>query len=85
VLGAGIVGWAMRALDFNPAPLVLGLVLGPLLERSLLQALTIARGDVRGLWASGPSAIMLAAAAAASLAPVAAVVLARVRLTVSRT
>ena len=66
---AGIVGWAMRALDYNPAPLVLGLVLGPLLERSLLQALTIARGDVRGLWSSGPSAVMLIAAGLLFVAP----------------
>jgi putative tricarboxylic transport membrane protein len=66
---AGIAGWAMRALDFSPAPLVLGLVLGPVLERSLLQALTIARGEVRGLWASGPAAVMLAAAAVVFVAP----------------
>jgi len=66
---AGIAGWAMRALDFSPAPLVLGLVLGPVLERSLLQALTIARGEVRGLWASGPAAVMLAAAVIAFVAP----------------
>ena len=65
---AGIVGWAMRALDFNPAPLVLGLVLGPVLERSLLQALTIARGEVSGLWASGPAAVLLAAAVVAVVA-----------------
>jgi putative tricarboxylic transport membrane protein len=62
MLVAGIAGWAMRALDFNPAPLVLGLVLGPVLERSLVQALTIARGEVSGLWASGPAAVMLTAA-----------------------
>ena len=66
---AGIAGWAMRALDFSPAPLVLGLVLGPVLERSLLQALTIARGDVAGLWASWPAALLLVAAALASVAP----------------
>jgi putative tricarboxylic transport membrane protein len=66
---AGIVGWAMRALDFSSAPLVLGLVLGPVLERSLLQALTIARGEISGLWASGPAAVMLAAAVVAFVAP----------------
>jgi putative tricarboxylic transport membrane protein len=66
---AGIAGWAMRALDFGPAPLVLGLVLGPVLERSLLQALTIARGEISGLWASGPAAVMLAAAVVAFVAP----------------
>ncbi len=69
VVGAGIIGWAMRALGFNPAPLVLGLVLGPVLERAFLQALTIARGEVSGLWASGPAAVMLAAAAVAFVAP----------------
>src|SRR5207245_5118043 len=68
VVGAGIIGWAMRALDFNPAPLVLGLVLGPVLERSFLQALTIARGEVSGLWASGPAAVLLAAAVMAFVA-----------------
>jgi putative tricarboxylic transport membrane protein len=69
MVGAGVLGYAMRALDYNPAPLVLGLVLGPLLERSLLQALTIGRGDVRGLWSSLPSAVMLAAAALAFATP----------------
>jgi len=49
---------------------VLGLVLGPLLERSLLQALTIARGDLHGLAASAPGTLMLAAAAVAFVAPV---------------
>jgi len=69
MVAAGIAGWAMRALAFSPAPLVLGLVLGPMLERSLLQALTIARGDVAGLRASWPAAGMLVAAALASVAP----------------
>jgi len=69
MIAAGIAGWAMRALDFSPAPLVLGLVLGPVLERSLLQALTIARGEIGGLWASGPAAVMLAAALGALVAP----------------
>jgi len=30
LVGAGLIGWGMRALDYSPAPLVLGLVLGPL-------------------------------------------------------
>jgi putative tricarboxylic transport membrane protein len=52
----------MRSLDYDPAPLVLGLVLGPVMERSLLQALTIARGDLGGLWGSPLAAGMLLAA-----------------------
>ena len=71
MVGAGVVGYAMRHLGFDPPPLVLGLVLvlGPLLERSLLQALTIGRGDVRELWSSVPAALMLAAALVAFVAP----------------
>jgi TctA family transporter len=46
------------------------------MERSLLQALTIARGDVRGLWASTPAAVMLAAAAVALVLPLGARVVA---------
>ncbi len=77
MVAAGLAGYAMRGLGLSPAPLVLGLVLGPLLERSLLQALTIGRGDVRELWASWPAAVMLAGAAAALLAPLAALVIRR--------
>ena len=76
MVGAGLLGYAMRGLAYDPAPLVLGLVLGPLLERSLVQALTISRGDVRGLWSSPQAAVMLAAALVALVAP-AAVALAR--------
>ncbi|HEU5321827.1 MAG TPA: tripartite tricarboxylate transporter permease, partial [Methylomirabilota bacterium] len=55
MVAAGLLGYLMRALEYEPAPLVLGLVLGPVMERSLLQALTIARGDVNGLWESALS------------------------------
>jgi putative tricarboxylic transport membrane protein len=79
MVGAGLAGYAMRGLGFSPAPLVLGLVLGPLLERSLLQALTIGRGDIRELWSSAPAAVMLAAAAVALLAPLAVALFRRVR------
>jgi putative tricarboxylic transport membrane protein len=76
---AGLLGYALRGLGYDAAPLVLGLVLGPLLERSLLQALTISRGEVRGLWSSAPAAIMLLAAGAALLSPLVAGVAGRLR------
>jgi len=41
----GIVGYVMRLLDLQPAPLLLGFVLGPLLEENLRRALLISRGD----------------------------------------
>jgi putative tricarboxylic transport membrane protein len=71
MVGAGVLGYAIRGLGYDPAPLVLGLVLGPVLERSLLQALTIGRGELRELWSSAPAAIMLATAAVVLLAPAA--------------
>src|SRR5205814_1908296 len=69
--GGGMIPLLSLGLPFTPstAPLVIGLVLGPVLERAFLQALTIARGEVSGLWASGPAAVMLAAAAVAFVAP----------------
>jgi putative tricarboxylic transport membrane protein len=69
MVAAGGAGYGLRRIGYDVVPLVLGLVLGPLMERSLLQALTIARGDVGGLWASPPAALMLAAAAAALVLP----------------
>ncbi len=40
------VGYLMRKLNFDPAPLPLAFVLGPILERSLRQSLLISGGDV---------------------------------------
>jgi putative tricarboxylic transport membrane protein len=69
MVAAGLLGSLMRALDYEPAPLVLGLVLGPVMERSLLQALTISRGDLHGLWESSLSAGTLLLAAGAVAGP----------------
>ncbi|MCE8021463.1 tripartite tricarboxylate transporter permease [Halomonas sp. MCCC 1A11036] len=41
----GIMGYGMRLLNFQPAPLLLGFVLGPLLEENFRRALIISRGD----------------------------------------
>jgi putative tricarboxylic transport membrane protein len=52
MLGAGIAGYVMRKYNYEPAPLVVGLVLGPVMERSLRQTLIISRGNISGLWDS---------------------------------
>jgi len=44
--GFGLVGYVFRKLDCNPAPLMLGLVLGPLLEENFRRSMQIARGDL---------------------------------------
>jgi putative tricarboxylic transport membrane protein len=41
----GVVGYLMKRYDFEAAPLVLALILGPLLEDNLRQALLISRGS----------------------------------------
>ena len=62
----GVLGWAMRKLDFPLAPVVLGLVLGPLMEKNLRRAMALSGGDV-GVLFDSPIAITLWALAAASL------------------
>lgn len=58
LLGIGIVGFIMRALDFPLAPLIIGMVLGPLAETSLRDAAMSANGDFSVL-VSGPIPIVL--------------------------
>jgi putative tricarboxylic transport membrane protein len=46
MLGAGLVGFVLRELRFPMAPLVLGIVLGELLDKNLLRGLVLSGGDV---------------------------------------
>lgn len=41
----GLVGFAMRAYGFPAAPMILALILGDIMEKSMRQALQISRGD----------------------------------------
>ncbi|BES70287.1 tripartite tricarboxylate transporter permease [Marinobacter nanhaiticus D15-8W] len=51
----GIFGYALRKLGFSLAPVILGYVLGGLMEDNLRRALSISGGDVGILWQSGIS------------------------------
>lgn len=62
----GIIGYLMRKLNYPPAPLVLALVLGPMVERSLRQSLTISHGDI-GIFFSRPISATLMTIALLSL------------------
>lgn len=42
----GVIGYGMYALRFEPAPLLLGFVLGPLLEQNFRRAMLLSRGDL---------------------------------------
>lgn len=41
----GMLGYALRKFDFDPAPLVLGLVIAPIFEQSLRQSLIMSNGN----------------------------------------
>src|SRR4029079_3769200 len=44
MLTMGVIGYLLRKFDFDPAPLVLGLVIAPTLEMSLRQSLIMRNG-----------------------------------------
>ncbi|WP_314094095.1 tripartite tricarboxylate transporter permease [Microbacterium foliorum] len=58
LLGIGLLGFLMRALDYPLAPLIIGMVLGPLAETSLRDAAMSANGDFSVL-VQGPISITL--------------------------
>jgi putative tricarboxylic transport membrane protein len=41
----GVIGYVLRKFSFDPAPLVLGLVIAPLFEQSLRQSLIMSNGN----------------------------------------
>jgi putative tricarboxylic transport membrane protein len=59
----GVVGYLLRKFDFPLAPIVLTLILGPLMERSLRQSLEISQGSF-GIFLSSPIAVVLLTLAA---------------------
>ncbi|HZF76994.1 MAG TPA: tripartite tricarboxylate transporter permease [Acetobacteraceae bacterium] len=65
----GLLGYAMAKLDFPPAPLVLGFVLGDAMERAVRQSLTMSMGDPAILVERPIAAVMLGLAAAILVAP----------------
>lgn len=47
VLLFGVAGYILRVLDFEPAPLLLGYVLGPMLEEYFRRAMLLSRGSLQ--------------------------------------
>ncbi|MEL6317082.1 MAG: tripartite tricarboxylate transporter permease, partial [Pseudomonadota bacterium] len=69
IAGFGVAGYLLRKADYPLAPLVLALVLGPLMEKSLRQALISAQGDPMTFLERPISATFVAIAALLFLAP----------------
>ncbi len=63
----GIIGYMLIKLDCEPAPLLLGFVLGPMLEEYLRRAMLLSRGDPMIFVTSPISAVLLGLAALALL------------------
>jgi putative tricarboxylic transport membrane protein len=65
----GLMGYGLRVFGFPIAPVVVGLILGPMAEQQLRRALAISQGDVTVLVTSPISATLLAIAAVALIVP----------------
>jgi putative tricarboxylic transport membrane protein len=61
--GFGVIGYWMSKHEFEPAPLVLAFVLGPLMEENMRRAILIARGDATVFLTRPISAGLIAIAA----------------------
>jgi putative tricarboxylic transport membrane protein len=69
LVGFGLLGWLMKRYDWPAAPMVLGLVLGPLFETALRQSLTISHGSGAIFFTRPISAVLLAFALVAVTVP----------------
>jgi putative tricarboxylic transport membrane protein len=65
----GVMGFFMRRFDYPIAPVIVGLILGPMAEQQLRRALSISIGDPIALIESPIAAILLTIAALALIAP----------------
>jgi putative tricarboxylic transport membrane protein len=65
----GLLGYLMRRLDYPSAPLILGLVLGDLMENAVRQSLMMSNGDISILYSRPLAATMLLFSAAILAGP----------------
>ena len=69
MIAFGVIGYFMRKLGYEPAPLVLAFVLGPMLENNLRKSLILSQGDLMTFVERPISAACLAFAVALLIAP----------------
>ena len=63
--GFGLIGYILLKLDCEPAPMLLGFIIGPMLEEYMRRALLLSRGDYTVFVTRPISAVMLFVAVAA--------------------
>ncbi|MBT9369871.1 tripartite tricarboxylate transporter permease [Rhizobium sp. CSW-27] len=69
MLGIGMVGWLLRKAGFEMAPIILGFVLGRVMEVNLRNALAISGGDPSILFSSTICNVLWVMAAAVAILP----------------
>jgi putative tricarboxylic transport membrane protein len=70
MLAAGVVGFLFRRAGFSPAPLIMGLVLGGMVEETLKQSLIIFGDDLSGFLGRPIALVLFAVTASGLLWPV---------------
>jgi putative tricarboxylic transport membrane protein len=65
----GLIGFFMRRYDFPAAPVIIGMILGPMAEQNFRQAMTISQGDMTTFLTRPISATLLAIAVLALIGP----------------
>ncbi|MFC0341922.1 tripartite tricarboxylate transporter permease [Paracoccus niistensis] len=69
LMGFGLIGYLMRMFHYPVAPIVVGLILGPMAEQQLRRALSISQGDWSVLVQSPVAAVLLTLAALGLIVP----------------
>jgi putative tricarboxylic transport membrane protein len=69
MVGIGVIGYFLRKMGMPMAPMVLGVVLGNLMEQNLRRALSITNGELHILWSSPVTVSLWILAAAVLVVP----------------
>jgi len=61
MVGMGLLGYILYQLDFHPGPIVLGMILGPIAEKGLVQSMMLAKsqGSIIGVFFTRPISAVL--------------------------
>ncbi len=66
----GLLGYVLRKADYDPAPMLLALILGPMLELNFRQALILSQGDLTAFVRHPIAAVLLLVAAILLVLPI---------------
>jgi putative tricarboxylic transport membrane protein len=70
MIGFGVLGWVLRKFEIPMVPVILGILLGELMEKNLRRALTISDGDFAVLYESPLAVSFLAVAVLGFILPI---------------